>query len=159
MGTPGYCAITQKWTGSTKITLLQCPLECRGLKLPKPPEAEVDLEPGDRLYGVFIPEEWAAEYIHATTTPSQQLAEQAQADMEWTFAEMVPEAYHDFADVFSKDAFNKLPPWKPWDHAINLTPDTDLPCAQTFPLSPAEQKELDEFLKENLSNGWADTTL
>ncbi len=110
-----------------KITLLWCPLECRGLKLPKPPEAEVDLEPGDRLYGVFIPEEWAAEYIHATTTPSQQLAEQAQADMEQTFVEMVPEAYHDFADVFSKDAFNELPPWKPWDHAIDLTPDADLP--------------------------------
>jgi len=137
-----------------KITLLQCPSECRGLKLPKPPEAEADLEPGDRLYGVFIPEEWAAEYIHTTTTPSQQLAEQTQADMEWTFAEMVPEAYHDFADVFSKDAFNELPPQKPWDHTIDLTPDTDLPHAWTFPLSPAEQKELDEFLKENLSNGW-----
>jgi len=66
---------------------------------------------------------------------------------------MVPEPYHNFADVFSKDAFNELPPQKPWDHAIDLTPDAELPCACTFPLSPVEQKELDKFLKENLSNG------
>ena len=56
-----------------------------------------------------------------------------------TFAEIVPEAYHDFSDVFSKDAFNVLPPRKPWDHAIDLTPGANLPRSRTFPLSPAEQ--------------------
>src|SRR5258707_5355359 len=39
------------------------------------------------------------------------------------------------------------------DHTIDLTPGTELPCSQTFPLSPAEQKELDDFLHENLMNG------
>ncbi len=33
------------------------------------------------------------------------------------------------------------------------TPGTELPCSWTFPLSPAEQKELDDFLWENLANG------
>ena len=61
--------------------------------------------------------------------------------------------YHDFRDVFSKEAFDKLPPWEAWDHAIDLTPETELPHSQTFPLSPAEQKELDNFLQENLANG------
>src|SRR5258708_6138518 len=65
---------------------------------------------------------------------------------------MVPAPYHDFRDVFSKEAFDELPPWKAWDHAIDLTPGTELPCSQTFPLSPAEQKELDNFLWENLAN-------
>ena len=65
---------------------------------------------------------------------------------------MVPEAYHDFDDVFSKDAFNTLPPRKPWDHTIDLIPRADLPQSCTFPLSPAEQRKLDEFLKENLAN-------
>src|SRR5258708_26949417 len=59
----------------------------------------------------------------------------------------------DFRDVFSKEAFDELPLQKPWDHAIDLTPGTELPCSQTFPLSPAEQKELDDFLQENLANG------
>src|SRR5258708_15264776 len=66
---------------------------------------------------------------------------------------MVPAQYHDFRDVFSKEAFDKLPPRKAWDHTIDLTPGTELPHSQTFPLSPAEQKELDDFLWENLANG------
>src|SRR6266436_2439844 len=66
---------------------------------------------------------------------------------------MVLAQYHDFRDVFSKEAFDELPPWKAWDHGIDLTPGTELPCSWTFPLSPAEQKELDDFLCENLVNG------
>src|SRR5258708_4899641 len=66
---------------------------------------------------------------------------------------MVLAQYHDFRDVFSKEAFDKLPPQKAWDHAIDLTPGTELCHSQTFPLSPAEQKELDDFLQENLANG------
>src|SRR5258708_27624306 len=66
---------------------------------------------------------------------------------------MVPAQYHNFRDVFSKEAFDKLPPQKAWDHAIDLSPGTELPHSQMFPLSPAEQKELDDFLWENLVNG------
>src|SRR5258706_13878986 len=66
---------------------------------------------------------------------------------------MVLAQYHNFRDVFSKEAFDELPPQKAWDHAIDLTPGTELPRSQTFPLSPAEQKELDDFLWENLVNG------
>ncbi len=66
---------------------------------------------------------------------------------------MVPVPYHDFSDVFSKEAFDELPPWKAWDHTIDLTPGAELPCSWTFPLSPVEQKELDDFLQENLANG------
>ncbi len=56
-------------------------------------------------------------------------------------------------DVFSGEAFAHLPPCKAWDHAIELHPDTKLPRGRTFPLSPTEQNELDEFLRENLANG------
>ena len=66
---------------------------------------------------------------------------------------MVLAQYHDFRDVFSKEAFDKLPLQKAWDHTIDLTPGTELPCSQMFPLSPAEQKELGNFLQENLANG------
>ena len=66
---------------------------------------------------------------------------------------MVLAQYHDFRDAFSKEAFDELPPWKAWDHAIDLTPGAELPHSQTFPLSPTEQKELDNFLCENLVNG------
>ncbi len=61
---------------------------------------------------------------------------------------MVPAQYHDFRDVFSKEAFDELPLQKGWDHTIDLTPGTELPHSWTFPLSPAEQKELNDSLRK-----------
>src|SRR5258708_1732852 len=112
------------------------------------------LEPRDAVYTTFIPPEWAEHYIRATDTPSQQLAQEAQkAEGSQPLEDMVPAQYHNFRDVFSKEAFDELPPQKAWDHAINPTPGTELPHSWTFPLFPAEQKELGDFLWENLANG------
>src|SRR5258705_3013922 len=112
------------------------------------------LEPGDAIYTAFIPPEWVEHYIRAMDTPSQWLAQEAQkAEVSQPLKDMVLAQYHSFRDVFSKEAFDKLPPWKAWDHAIDLSPGTELPHSQTFRLSPAEQKELDNFLQENLANG------
>jgi Reverse transcriptase (RNA-dependent DNA polymerase) len=71
-----------------------------------------------------------------------------------TFEELVPEEFRDFRDVFSKDSFDQLPQRKPWDHHIEFKEGTQLPPpAKLFPLSPNKQKELDDFLKENLASG------
>src|SRR5258708_1278561 len=112
------------------------------------------LEPRNAIYAIFIPPEWAEHYIRAMDTPLQQLAQEVQkAEGSQPFEDMVPAQYHDFRDAFSKEAFDELPLWKAWDHTIDLTPGTEPPCSQMFPLSPAEQKELDDFLQENLVNG------
>ncbi len=42
-----------------------------------------------------------------------------------TFVEMVPEHYHSFRDLFSKENFDELPERKPWDHAIELIPNAN----------------------------------
>ena len=55
--------------------------------------------------------------------------------------------------MFSKDSFNALPDWKPWDHAIELIPDAKPTNCKVYPLSPPEQVQLDAFLKENLETG------
>jgi len=55
--------------------------------------------------------------------------------------------------MFSKDSFDELPGTKPWDHAIELTPNAPLKSCKVYPLSTSEQKELDAFLKENLESG------
>ncbi len=102
---------------------------------------------------MFIPPEWEEHYIGAMDTPSQQLALEAQkAEESQPLEDMVLVQYCDFRDIFSKEAFDELPPWKAWDYAIDLTPGAELPCSQTF-LSPAEQRELDDFLCKNLMNG------
>src|SRR6266436_2033611 len=135
------------------VTMSQCPPECQGWSNGGVVEDD-GLEPRDAIYAMFIPPEWVEHYIRATDTPSQQLAQEVQkAEESQPLENMVLAQYHDFRDVFSKEAFDKLPPQKVWDHAIDLTPGTELPHSQTFPLSPAEQKELDDFLWENLANG------
>src|SRR5258707_4289802 len=111
-------------------------------------------EPGDAIYAAFIRPEWVEHHIRAMDTTLQQLAQEAQkAEGSQPLEDMVPAQYHNFRDVFSKEAFDKLPLQKAWDHAIDLTPGTEFPCSWMFPLSPAEQKELDDFLQENLANG------
>src|SRR5258708_21642500 len=101
---------------------------------------------------ILLTPEWE-ERICAMSTPSQRLAEEAQAQRVHLPKSTIPKHYEDFADVFSEEAFAHLPPHKAWDHAIELNPDAKLPRGRTFPLSPAEQKELDAFLRENLANG------
>src|SRR5258707_15036606 len=127
-----------------------CPTDCNRQVLK--PQPELPLEPRDTVYAILLTPEWE-EHICATLTPSQRLAEEAQAQRAHPPRSAVPEHYKDFADIFSEEAFTHLPPHKAWDHAIELHPNAKLPRGRTFPLSPAEQKELDEFLQENLVNG------
>src|SRR3954466_11833552 len=71
-----------------------------------------------------------------------------------TTEEIVPIHYHDFIkDVFSKESFDELPPRKPWDHMIKLTPGSQPINCKIYPLILEEQKQLDKFLKENLESG------
>src|SRR5258705_778471 len=100
---------------------------------------------------ILLTPEWE-EHICAMLTPSQRLAEEAWAQRVHPPESAIPKRYEDFADIFSEEAFAHLPPRKAWDHAIELHPDAKLPRGRTFPLSPAEQKELDAFLRENLAN-------
>src|SRR5260221_9932784 len=101
---------------------------------------------------ILLTPEWE-ECICTTSTPSQRLAEEAQAQQVHLPESAIPERYKDFTDIFSEEAFAHLPPRKAWDHAIELHPDAKLPRGRMFPLSPAEQKELDTFLRAHLANG------
>ena len=84
---------------------------------------------------------------------SMWLAEAAKADAPPTeLKDVVPEPYLDFWDVFSKESFDELLEWKQWDHAIDLIPGSKPFSTKVYPISPVEQKELDDFLDKNLSS-------
>ncbi len=77
------------------------------------------------------------ELIIRSVHHANELAAAANADkLKQMFEEMVPEHYHSFHDLFSKENFNKLPERKPWDHAIELTPNakSTLDC-KVYPLN------------------------
>jgi hypothetical protein len=111
---------------------------------------ELNLDLGNRVfYTNLLPE--PAE-IAATSNISQQLAEAARENTK--ASTKVPKYLRNFEDVFSKKSFNALPERKIWDHAIELVPNSTPSNCKVYPLLPVEQKELDEFLHENLITGW-----
>jgi hypothetical protein len=89
-------------------------------------------------------------------TYSQKIAKEAgKSKPTRTFEEMVPPQYHYHTSIFSEKESECLPEHQPWDHAINLTPDTPANIhTKVYPMSPNEQQELIDFLEENLWKGY-----
>src|SRR6266403_523677 len=67
----------------------------------------------------------------------------------------VPEKYQRHHHVFSEEAAQRFPPKRPWDHAIDLKPDTPnvIDC-KVYPLTQEEDKALVAFLEEQLKKGY-----
>ena len=66
---------------------------------------------------------------------------------------LIPDYLKEFTAVFSRQSFDVLLKSKEWDHAVELIPGSKPSRCKVYLLSPAEQKELDAFLKENLETG------
>ena len=120
-------------------------------------DPEAHLEEGDKIYCMDwqgYKEEGRLYYIRATGTTSTELAiAEAQKKPKLPFEQTVPEHYHEFKDIFAKEEFDALPERRPWDHAIELVPNARPVSCKVYPLSQNEQKQLDEFLEENLRSG------
>ena len=65
----------------------------------------------------------------------------------------VPEYLKEFNSIFPKESFDALPESKKWDHVVKLIPGEKASNCKVYPLALMEQKELDQFLKENLGIG------
>jgi hypothetical protein len=71
------------------------------------------------------------------------------------FEEIVPEEYRQHTKVFSEIESKRLPEHKPYDHAINLKPETpETIQSKVYPMPINEQEELDKFLEDNLRKGY-----
>ena len=115
-----------------------------------PADEPISIEEGDRILATGLLPPPPLE-IWASSTISQRLAEAFQTNEE--AVTQVPKYLQEFTSVFSKQSFDVLPEPKEWDHAVELIPRSKPSGCKVYPLSPAEQKELDAFLKENLETG------
>ena len=68
--------------------------------------------------------------------------------------ELVPPCYNSYLDIFSEKAASWFLLWMPWDHTIDLKDTFKLKKGQLIPLLPEEQKEVSEFINEQLSKGY-----
>ena len=67
---------------------------------------------------------------------------------------IVPLVYHQFLDIFSKEAADQLPPSRSYDHRIPLIDGGSPPHGPIYSLSEVELNALSLYLDENLKKGF-----
>ena len=65
----------------------------------------------------------------------------------------IPTEYHDLLEVFSKAHATSLPPYRPYDCAIDLLPGTTPHRGQLYSLSGPETKAMEEYIEKSLATG------
>ena len=66
----------------------------------------------------------------------------------------VPKEYQRHAKIFDQVQSKKLPPSRPWDHAITLKPDApDTIDCKLYPLPPKNDEALQKWLQEEEEKG------
>ena len=79
---------------------------------------------------------------------------QGQQDREY-WSNHVPAHYHQYGDVFSKTASERMPTRKAYDHLIELAEGATLPKpAKLYPLNPQERNSLDGWINEQEAKGY-----
>ena len=72
------------------------------------------------------------EILRTFQTTSTKIAIENKKDR--TTEKILPEHYKDYKSVFEKTSFDKMPPKRPWDHAIDLVPGSKPMDCKLYPL-------------------------
>ena len=89
-----------------------------------------------------------------TKRDSKDIPEAKERDKDY-WSGLVPDEYHEFGDVFSKRASERMPTRKTYDHPIEILPGKDLlRPAKVYPLNLKERNSLDQWIDEELAKGY-----
>lgn len=109
------------------------------------------IEEGPLAFGIVLPPRESSVFAKSSI-PSDVLDDSL--DSSESLPDHIPEAYSDFADVFSGTNADKLPPRRPYDHKIELEPGTTPPYGPIYKQSEAELKVIKGFIDEYLAKGF-----
>ena len=84
--------------------------------------------------------------IRAKTTHSTNLAVQTKGPN----LEHIPTQFRQYHKVFSERASERLPQHQPWDHAIDLKPETTMKKCGIYRLTPTEMDALKKYIEDHL---------
>jgi len=79
-------------------------------------------------------------------------AEEKKSDA--SLKDTIPKEYHNFLEVFSKEAADRFPTSRPWDHKIELKEGFIPKSFKVYNLTPEEDKATKDFITENLEKGY-----
>ena len=120
------------WT-TGMVEMTRCPWTCHTLKGKPPFAQQIKSEERDSLAHILALKQ--EESVLKTDSKP---------------ANLVPRMYHQYLKVFSKKKSERMPIRKPWDHAIDLKETFKLKKGRLIPLSPEEQKEVSDFIDDQL---------
>jgi Reverse transcriptase (RNA-dependent DNA polymerase) len=129
---------------------------------PKIEEVVDKEEPGNRTIlplkknklGVYIELLETDVWIHKINIAMELAIEENSKKQDKTDEQLVPAEYHGYLDIFSEEKAHRFPELRPWDHKIKMKEGFEPKLFENYNLTPAEQLELDKFLKENLKKGY-----
>ncbi len=87
----------------------------------------------------------------ARYTPAQQMEHKYHQTEE---VNVLPPEYMAYKEVFENKASERFPESRSWDHKIELCKEFKPKKGKIYPLSPKQQKMLDEWLAEQLEKGY-----
>ena len=93
-------------------------------------------------------------WINETNVATKLAIKENDKKEEKTDKEIVPEEFHDYLDIFNKEKAHRFPEPQSWDHKIKIKEGFEPKSFNNYNLTPAEQVELDKFLKENLEKDY-----
>jgi hypothetical protein len=93
-------------------------------------------------------------WIHKTNIATELAIEKNSKKMDKMDEQLVPAEYHEYLDIFNQKKAHHFPESRPWDHKIEMKEGFEPKLFKNYNLTPAEQIELDKFLKENLEKGY-----
>jgi hypothetical protein len=93
-------------------------------------------------------------WIHKTNIATELTIEENSKKTDKMDEQLVPAEYHEYLDIFSEEKAHCFPESRPWDHKIEMKEGFEPKSFKNYNLTPAEQIELDKFLKENLKKGY-----
>ena len=94
-------------------------------------------------------------WINAKTTTATTIQAKINQQKEGLpLTDQIPKEYHQYLDVFDEVKAKRFPESRPWDHKIKLKEEFQPKSFKTYNLTPEEQRELDNWIKENLEKGY-----
>jgi hypothetical protein len=88
--------------------------------------------------------------IRAKTTHSTNLTVQTKGPN----LEHIPMQFRQYHSVFSEQVSEHLPQHQPWDHAIDLKPETTMKKCGIYHLTPTEMDTLKKYIEDHLHKGY-----
>jgi hypothetical protein len=93
-------------------------------------------------------------WIHKTNIAMELAIENNSKKTDKTDEQLVLVEYHKYLDIFSEEKAHRFPKSRPWNYKIKIKEGFEPKSFKNYNLTPAEQIELDKFLKENLKKGY-----